>query len=191
VTPVAGAVLAGGASRRMGRTKALVPIDGVPMAARVAAALGAGGCSPVVLVGGDERELDVLGMPIVADLHPGAGPLGAIVTALRTLDDDVVVAACDLAGLDEATVRAVVDEPVDATTGVVVAVTDRLQPGLARWRRCSLAAIEAMFEAGERSLRTAVLGLDHVQVRVGEAALRNVNTPADLDRWPSTGPSSR
>jgi molybdopterin-guanine dinucleotide biosynthesis protein A len=173
VTPVAGAVLAGGASRRMGRTKALVPIDGVPMAARVAAALRAGGCSPVVLVGGDERELDVLGMPIVADLHPGAGPLGAIVTALRTLD------------------RAVVDEPVDATTGVVVAVTDRLQPGLARWRRCSLAAIEAMFEAGERSLRTAVLGLDHVQVRVGEAALRNVNTPADLDRWPSTGPSSR
>jgi molybdopterin-guanine dinucleotide biosynthesis protein A len=88
-------------------------------------------------------------------------------------------------------VRAVVDEPVEATTGVVVAVTDRLQPGLARWCRGSLAAIEAMFEAGERSLRAAVLGVDHVRVRVGEAALRNVNTPADLDRWPSTGPSSR
>jgi molybdopterin-guanine dinucleotide biosynthesis protein A len=191
VTRVAGAVLAGGASRRMGRTKALVPIGGVPMAATVATALAGGGCSPVVLVGGDEHELHVLGIPIVADLHPGAGPLGAVITALRTLDGDVVVAACDLAGLDGATVRAVIDEPVEPTTGVVVAVTDRLEPGLARWCRRSLATIEALFEAGERSLRAAVLGLDHIEVPVSAAALRNVNTPADLHRWPSTGPASR
>ena len=46
-----GVVLTGGASRRMGRTKALVEIDGVPMAARVAAALAGAGCESVVLLG--------------------------------------------------------------------------------------------------------------------------------------------
>ena len=48
-----GAVLCGGASRRMGTDKALVEVDGVPMAERVAGALHAGGCAPVVFVGGD------------------------------------------------------------------------------------------------------------------------------------------
>jgi molybdopterin-guanine dinucleotide biosynthesis protein A len=51
VTPVAGAVLVGGASRRMGRTKALIDVDGSPMVMRVATALGTAGCTPVRLIG--------------------------------------------------------------------------------------------------------------------------------------------
>ena len=45
----AGAVLCGGASRRMGTDKAFVEVGGVAMAERVAAALEAAGCAPVVL----------------------------------------------------------------------------------------------------------------------------------------------
>ncbi|HZC99689.1 MAG TPA: NTP transferase domain-containing protein, partial [Actinomycetes bacterium] len=46
---VAAAVLAGGASRRMGRDKATLPVGGVALASRVIAAVG-GIAAPVVLV---------------------------------------------------------------------------------------------------------------------------------------------
>ena len=49
----AGAVLTGGLSARMGRDKALLRVDGVPMAVRVATALRAGGADPVAAIGGD------------------------------------------------------------------------------------------------------------------------------------------
>ena len=53
----AGVVLTGGASRRMGRDKALLPVDGVPMAVRVATAMIAAGAHPVVALGGDADGL--------------------------------------------------------------------------------------------------------------------------------------
>ena len=47
----------------MGTDKAFVEVDGVAMAERVATALVAGGCEPVVLVGGDHVLLARLGRP--------------------------------------------------------------------------------------------------------------------------------
>lgn len=78
-----GAVLTGGASRRMGRTKALIEIDGVPMAGQVAAALRDVGCSSVVAYGGDPVELEPLGLPVLPDQYPGSGPLGGVLGVLE------------------------------------------------------------------------------------------------------------
>ncbi|MDG1786931.1 MAG: molybdenum cofactor guanylyltransferase, partial [Ilumatobacter sp.] len=105
--PVAGAILAGGASRRMGRTKALIDVDGVPMAQCVARALAAGGCKDIALVGGSPLELAALELPVVADGVPGEGPLGGIISALGHFTEvsHVLVAACDLPLLDAGTVR--------------------------------------------------------------------------------------
>ncbi len=103
--PLVGAVLTGGASRRMGRTKALIDIDGVPMAGRVAAALRGAGCISVVAYGGSPVELDTLGMPILPDRYPGTGPLGGVLGVLELFaasDFDVggvFVTACDLPAL--------------------------------------------------------------------------------------------
>ena len=72
----AGAVLTGGRSSRMGRDKATLPVDGVPMAARVADALRRAGAEPVLAVGGDQAALEALGLTWVADRHPGEGPSG-------------------------------------------------------------------------------------------------------------------
>ena len=51
-----GAVLAGGKSARMGRDKALLEIDGSPMALRMARLLAKAGCVPVALVGPSHLE---------------------------------------------------------------------------------------------------------------------------------------
>ncbi len=78
-----GAVLTGGSSRRMGRDKALVEISGRTLVEICVAALTDGGADEVVLVGGDASALGsvVPRARWVADLSPGEGPLGGLLTA--------------------------------------------------------------------------------------------------------------
>jgi molybdenum cofactor guanylyltransferase len=87
----AAAVLCGGRSRRMGRDKALLVVDGVPMVRRVVDAARTAGASSVLCVGspltpgGRALVADAAGVPAVEDRWPGKGPLGGIVTALGAL----------------------------------------------------------------------------------------------------------
>jgi molybdopterin-guanine dinucleotide biosynthesis protein A len=179
----AGAVLCGGRSRRMGTDKAFVEVHGVAMFERVAAALDAAGCAPVVLVGGDAALLARSGRPTVSDEWPGEGPAGGVLTALDAVADElVVVASCDLPLLGAAAVRQVVDAAgADAAVGVAVAVTDRPQLSLTCWRRSvALAAVRARWDSGGRSLREMVAAVPSVEVPVAPEPLRNVNTPQEL-----------
>lgn len=161
----------------MGRDKALVPVDGTAMAARVAAALGAGGCEPVVMIGGDRRALARLGFVVVDDRWPGEGPLGGIITALWHFDGPTVVVACDLPWLDPSVVRAVT---ADVEVDVVLATTDRDEPLCACWRPSALPELRRQFDQGERAVHRTLPSLNVSRVQVSPAVLRNVNSPADL-----------
>lgn len=177
----AAAILCGGGSRRMGRTKALIEVDGVPMARRVADALRAAGCADVVLVGGDADELGSLGVPIVADLFPGEGPVGGVVTAMRHFQGrDVVVVPCDVPYLDPATVEQLCSASDASDDEVIVARTDRIEPMCALWRAEALSATETAFGHGTRALHAVLDILSTRAVDVSASALRNVNVPGDL-----------
>lgn len=176
----AGAVLTGGRSRRMGSDKALLEVDGQPMAERVAAAVAVGGCDPVVFIGGDGAALRTLGRPWHPDRWPGEGPLGGVLTALFELDGDVLVTACDLIDLDGATVASVIAAAERTPGDVVVARSTRLEPALARWSHAARPKIESCFAAGERAVREVFAALEVVEVAVDAARLRNVNAPGDL-----------
>jgi molybdopterin-guanine dinucleotide biosynthesis protein A len=166
----------------MGQDKALLEVRGRPMAVHVCAAIEAGGCLPVVVVGGDAEQLaEVTGKEVLADAWPGAGPLGGVIVALRWFAgrgaDGVVIAACDLVDLNADAVRAV------ARGGAAtVAVAGRRHPSLARWPVAELSRLETLFESGVRSLHAALEDMAANEVTVDEAALRNVNTRADLTR---------
>lgn len=190
---VCGAVLAGGASRRMGTDKATLEVGGRPMAGRVVAALRDAGCHPVVAVGGDRRLGDVLDVEVVADRWPGSGPLGGIITALEHAGGaPVIVAACDLPWISGAVIgellgasraAAATGQPgaVDGPWQVVVARTVRLEPLCALWLPSAHAQLTAAFEAGERAVHVAMGHLRVLQCAVDPQALRNVNTPGDLE----------
>lgn len=178
---IAGAVLTGGASRRMGRDKATLRVDGSAMARRVADALVEAGCHPVVAVGGTATQLATLGLRVVDDTWPGEGPLGAIIVALRDAGGAVLVAACDLPWLDGATVRQLITVSIaHPDADVVHAQSTRIEPLCALWRPSALAVIEPLFDAGERSMHAAIGALAAVACSVEAVRLTNINRPADL-----------
>ena len=164
----------------MGRDKALVPVHGVPMAARVRAALIDAGCSAVVAVGGEPAALVQLGFQVLPDEFPGEGPLGGVITALagHPAAEMVVVVACDLPYLSAVSVRTLIDGL--GAADVAVARGERLQPACAVWRPSVEGALRSLFTAGERRLLTALAGLQAVEIDVDPQDLANVNTPSDL-----------
>lgn len=79
--PAIGLVLAGGASRRMGRDKALLAWQGRPLLDHMLALLAAAGVDRSVVSG------DRPGHRGVPDRYPGQGPLGGVATVADVLPD--------------------------------------------------------------------------------------------------------
>jgi molybdenum cofactor guanylyltransferase len=168
----------------MGRDKALVEVEGIPMALRVATALTDAGAEPVGAIGGDEAALSALGLRWWPDHHPDDGPLGGLLTAFVDLGGEaelVAVMATDLPGLTAAAVATLVDEV--RGHDAAVARSDRLEPLCAVWHagRCA-PVLTAAFGRGERAVRRAIVHLDLAEVPLSHDVLRNINTPGDLGR---------
>jgi molybdopterin-guanine dinucleotide biosynthesis protein A len=177
----------------MGKDKAQLVVDGIPMAVRVADALRRAGAAEVWAVGGDASALQRLGLEVVPDEQPGEGPLPATITALRHAQHPMlVVLACDLLHPSEVAVAAVLEALARAAPEVLAAVplvTGHLQWTHAAWRASALGAMEAARATGARSLRKAGASLTHVEVHDLEPVhLADADSPADLttvhDRTP-------
>lgn len=185
-TSFSGVVLTGGGSTRLGQDKALLAVDGRALAATVASALRGAGATEVVAVGGDRMGLDALGVfdRVVDDEHPGAGPLGGLVTALTTCAAPVaVVLACDTPEITSDTPRALVDA-IGARDVAVGIVEGREQPLTAAWRRAAVLPIaESLFRAGERAPRTLLRVLRCAPVELPTGAVRDVDRREDLARY--------
>jgi molybdenum cofactor guanylyltransferase len=187
----AAAVLAGGASRRMGRDKATLAVGGVALAAGVLAA-AARVADPVVLVAPDGHPARRLAARVVTD--PGEGPLAALAAALEALEaDHVLVLAGDHPGLAVALLAHLV---ALAARGEAVACRrgPRLEPLVAVYRRApALAAARARLAgpAGGRRLLGLLADLDTVVVEEpewraldpGGRSFVDLDEPGDLAAW--------
>src|ERR1700722_3429869 len=96
-----GVILAGGqASRFGGRPKGLEVVQGHRVIDRVAGALRDALPDPdseLLLVANDREAPRWLpGVPVVADVRPGFGSLGGLLTALTSVDGPVLVVAWDM-----------------------------------------------------------------------------------------------
>ncbi len=173
---VGGAVLTGGASRRMGRDKANIRLDGTTLLERAAAALTAAGVRPVVVVGGDTGADRPSGLTLVADQWPGEGPLGGLITALDHLSTDlVVVLPCDLLSPSPTEIGRVIE--AIGTADVAVPILDgRAQWLHAVWRREAMPTLRRAFEQGVRAPRLAV---DDLRVQPVETLDRESHLDAD------------
>jgi molybdopterin-guanine dinucleotide biosynthesis protein A len=108
-------IFVGGASRRMGgEPKGLLRAHGgATVVERSCSLLRAVGL-PVVLVG-DARAYEHLGLPVLADDPPGVGPLGGLVALLRRANPEPAVAlACDMPFVSRALVERLLAAPAEA-----------------------------------------------------------------------------
>lgn len=185
--PVAGLVLTGGASRRMGRDKATIVLaDGRTCAQTVAARI-AEVADPVLEVGPGTS-----GLTAVADDTPGAGPLAALATGWRALVGSgyagpALVVACDLPRIAVPLLEMLARASGDGT--VVPMVRGRSQPLCARFGAKSLDQCEGLVAAGHRSLKalldaTTVTWLAPVvwSEVTDEQCFADIDTPDDLAR---------
>lgn len=193
-----GAVLTGGASRRLGSDKALVEVGGRALAECSAQALKGAGASEVVTVGGDLVALAALHSVdrAVPDRHPGEGPLGGLLTVFAESSDDVVVVlACDVPGITTSDVSRLLEAlRRDPSAAVAHAVVDgRVQPLTAAWR-ASLArdSLQAAFDDGERAPRVVFDRLVRVEVTsLPSSAVADIDSVDDLHRYASAGSNER
>jgi molybdopterin-guanine dinucleotide biosynthesis protein A len=194
---VAAAVLAGGASRRMGRDKATLPVGGVELAAH-ALAVAARVASPVVLVAPAGHPARRLATGLVSD--PGQGPLAALAAALDALDaEHVLVLAGDHPGLQVGLLAHLIGLRV---RGEAVACRrgPRLEPLVAVYQRApALAAARARLAepAGDRSLLGLLAALRTVEVAEAEwrvldpdgRSFVDLDDPAELAAWDRDPPA--
>jgi molybdopterin-guanine dinucleotide biosynthesis protein A len=165
----------------MGRDKALLPVDGVPMAERVARACEAAGASPVVL-GGALPGLEVLGRPVLVDEQADTGPLAGIAVALAWSPAPwCLVVSCDLVAPDPAVLRTVAAARAGAVRAVVPVLDGIPQVLHALWSRTALVAVREALAAGERAPRAVLAALPTLELHdLPAAALADADRPEDL-----------
>lgn len=184
LAPLYAGMLVGGSSRRMGRPKALVRLEGRRFAERVAEALRSVADDLVLLGDGPVPEsLDAL--PRIADLPDIRGPMAAVLAALRARPDAAwLIAACDQPLASAAACRWLLAARRRDRLAVLPALGQGpAEPLLAIYEPGARDPIETLAAAGERSLQPFAR-LDRVSrpkppEELAEA-WRSVDSEADL-----------
>lgn len=181
---VAGLLLTGGRSRRMGRDKATLVLGGETLARRLGRLLGE--VAGTVLEVGPGRS----GLEAVRETPPFGGPLAALAAGWRALvarghTGPVLVLACDLPAVDAPFLRLLAGFPGDGS--VVPVVDGHRQLLVARWSAADAAAAVVAHARGETAPRGVPLGDDLVELHpedwatvAGPGALADCDTPEDL-----------
>ncbi len=178
VPGVAGLLLTGGTSRRMGHDKASLVIGGRSLADRTAELL----CQvvdPVLVVGPGYSDL-----PVISEEPPGRGPLvaiaaGAAALAARGHPGPAVVVATDLPRLGTSLLRRLASHP--GPRSVVPLVEGRPQWLAARWSASALVLARHLATTAERRMVALAADVEWLYEPQWAGELVDIDTPADLD----------
>ncbi|MGE9291796.1 MAG: molybdenum cofactor guanylyltransferase [Puniceicoccales bacterium] len=149
-------ILCGGKSRRMGRDKALLPVEGEPLVLRQIRLLQTLKPAEIFLsvredgVAGIELPVGVSPLP---DAYGECGPLGGIATALENCSTaHVLVLAVDMPKLSSPVFGTLL-EACDPGRGAIPRSSGGIEPLAAIYHRESLAVAREMLGEGRRSAR--------------------------------------
>jgi molybdopterin-guanine dinucleotide biosynthesis protein A len=173
--PHTGVVLAGGASRRMGRPKHELKLpDGRTMLEVVAGVLREV-CARVVVTGDIETDFQC-----VADLRPDQGPLGGIEAILASgLDTQYLVCPCDMPLVTGPLLQRLTGPADSGATVFQTDGEDSVRPLPARISGDLLESVAALLDAQQRAVHRLMssTATEVITLAPGESRLlANVNT---------------
>lgn len=189
---VSGVILAGGASRRLKRSKALERVGGKALIERVIDSL-VPLTTEVLVVVARPRQGAALPLPswvrAVSDRYPGRGSLGGIFTGLdASAEPWSLVVGCDMPFLSADLLRLLIEESADVDT-VVPCLRGQPEPLHALYSKACLAPMQRMLQAGQlkiaplfEAVRVRYLDegtIDRIDPR--HLSFFNINTQADLE----------
>ena len=187
------AILAGGTSRRMGRDKALLEVDGISMlerACRAAANVGL----PAVVIGRRPSLLPVTmrhDFDAIADDTPDQGPLGGLATAMRHYPDmDILLSACDLPQVNAQHFMWLRNTThlhgERSPAGIIPTHEDISQPLFAIYRPALFPAIQKLLSLNQRAMRNLLSAADFHYLELPShltQAILDADTEEDLQRF--------
>lgn len=183
-----GVVLAGGASRRMGRDKALLRVAGEPLWRRQVKVLRTAGAEPVAIVRRNGQRVLDREILHLRDAWEDAGPMAGLEVALSEMEGRwVAVLAVDMPGIEAAWFKWL-QGFCRPGRGAVVRHAGGSEPLAAIYPREARAVVSRRLKAGQLSMQELVTALARgrrmrvVRVEGAEKVRwRNWNTPED--RW--------
>lgn len=188
VAPLAGLILAGGKSVRMGRDKSAIEWhDGQPQSRFLFDLMKKTGISEVFLSCREEQAaaFSAIG-PVLPDSFLGLGPFGAICSAfLKKPDSAWLVVACDLPFLDENALRFLIENrnPSRLATSFESPTDGLPEPLVAIWEPKSWPVLLQFLAQGYSCPRKVLRNSEVEIVQPFESNwVTNVNTPAEFEQ---------
>ncbi|MFM7641402.1 MAG: NTP transferase domain-containing protein [Cyanobium sp.] len=206
LAPLRCCLLSGGASRRMGRDKALLPHpEGgtwLERQLRLLAGLGApltllsgwpahleqaaGLVAPLAGRGVELELLEELALERLREPHPPQGPLVALGRLMEAHPGErLLLCPIDMPALTLPCLEALLEAASDAPGAIWIATAQRPQPllGLYPSDAPHRQSLQGALARGERGLQRWLAGEVVHHLALPAAALANLNTPDDLHSW--------
>ena len=191
------AIQAGGKSTRMGRDKAWVELDELPLILHCVRAVSPLVSDINIIVSRDTPDLERYqevcqenGLKLLMDKYLHHGPLGGISTALDLDTDDgkVLVLACDLPFVSSAFLSFLLNRHVDTEITAPSDESGKLQMLCAIYNVSCRTIVDKMIREGVYKVQELRSRAKLIEVRFEEYAhlegapgfLRNINSPTDL-----------
>lgn len=182
-----GVVFCGGASRRMGRDKAGLVLDGATLlerATRVLAEL----CPLVLLATGATPRYAHLDLECLLDVEAGAGPLAGLAAVLERVERAGIahacVLACDMPRATSSVLRALLARArAERADACLVRTQAGLEPLCGVYHARCLPAVRAALARGERrmdSFHGAIRLVTAGEAELEQDCARNLNTPEEF-----------
>ncbi|WP_298035454.1 molybdenum cofactor guanylyltransferase [uncultured Dysosmobacter sp.] len=174
-------ILAGGQSRRMGRCKALLELDGETLISRLAKQLD--GFGELLLSANDPQVAAGIPGRLVTDIYPGLGPLAGLHAALTAAKvENLLCVSCDMPYFTAALAEALLNAfPPDTDALACVDGNGRVHPLCGIYAKTALPVIERRLQNRQLKMLDLLAELCTVYFPIPDRfpakILTNVNTP--------------